>query len=349
MDSFRQVGDADADEVINTLMAQEAKAELYKIFTAKSFNDIHQLSIKDQVLLDFVMEGNQLPAWADAEKMAIASDLFRNNGNEFLFMLGIVSLPYCYAAAKGAMSLYHTEKIRKNTEARLLDTTSFIVDIMRPNAFSSNGNGFLVVKQVRLRHALARYFLKDVPQVQRLQETPINQEDMAGTNLAFSYIALRTLPKIGVKIPNETQNAYIHFWSVIGLLLGLDKQLLPMDLKEAFWLEKKIAERQFRPSTEGKELMKHLLDHYKSAIPNKGTVALIKPMMRYLNGSEISSLIGLERDFKLFDASYLMILLPLFKRFVFPPVQSFDTIIKQIKTRQRELYSRKHHSVTHSG
>lgn len=335
LDAARQVADPLADEVIKYIMEEGLKESLYAVFRAKSFEDITRGGLKKSLLTRFIHEKNTLPDWSDMEKMQISSQLFRSNGNEFLFMLGIVSLPYCYAASKGALSLYHTEKIRKNTEARLLDTTSFIVEIMQKEAFCENGKGFLAIKQVRLRHALARYFLNKNPAIIDLGEQPINQEDMAGTNLAFSYVVLREMPKIGVKISPKMQDAYIHFWSVIGYLLGVQKELLPNDIREAFWLEKRISHRQFFPSKEGKELSEQLVNHYKRNIPNKATITLINPLIRHLLGKQVSEIIGLRKNDALYPIDFLMTLLPIFKRFIFPPVQSFETIVDQIEQKRK--------------
>ena len=337
LDGARQEADTKADEVIRQIMENDLKSSLYAAMSAKTFSDVAAATRKAPVLASFFAENNELPDWADHEKMEKASSLFRENGNEFLFMLGIVSLPYCYAASKGALSLYHTEKIRKNTEARLLDTTSFIVDIMQESALKEGGKGFLVIKQVRLRHALARYYLQKVPAIIDLNEKPINQEDMAGTNLAFSYVALREMPKIGVRISKDIQNAYIHFWSVIGYLLGVKKSLLPDNIRDAFWLEKRIFHRHFFPSKEGQELTRQLINHYKQNIPNKATIALINPLIRHLLGKEVAEIIGLRQAGAMYPADYIMSLLPVFKKFIFPPVQSFDVIVEQIE--QRKLAS----------
>ena len=337
LDEARQEADAKADQVIEYVMEGQLKDYLYAAFGAKSFDEVAALTNRAPILAAFFLEDNELPEWANKDKLEIATELFRNNGNEFLFMLGIVSLPYCYAASKGALSLYHTEKIRKNTEARLLDTTSFIVDIMQKDALTQDGKGYLVIKQVRLRHALARYYLQKIPEIVDLNEKPINQEDMAGTNLAFSYVALREMPKIGVKISTGIQDAYIHFWSVIGHLLGLKTSLLPNNIREAFLLEKKISKRHFSPSDEGQELTKQLINHYKENIPNKATITLINPLIRHLLGREVSQIIGLRQAGSFYPADYLMTLLPAFKKFIFPPVQSFDKIADQIE--QRKLAS----------
>ncbi len=336
-DDFRQIGDNSADAVVHHLMTGGKASELYQFLKARSWQDLELTQIEDQWLKAFIETENKLPDWAEMHKMENASALFRSNGNEFLFMLGIVSLPYCYAAANGAKALYHTEKIRKNTEKRLLDTTSFIIDIMKEDAFYSGGNGFLVIKQVRLRHALARFHLKNVPDIQKLNEVPLNQEDMAGTNLAFSYVALKAMPLIGVQISKETQNDYLHFWAVIGFLLGLNRDLLTMNLKSAYQMERRIAHRQFKPSFEGKMLTEKLVSHYKEQIPNKMTTILIKPLMRYLLGVEVSTMIGLSGGITINPLDKIMMLLPMFKKYIFPPVQSFEFIADQINIRQKQF------------
>jgi hypothetical protein len=335
LDALRQVGDPEVDHLASKLMSGAGRQELYRVFSASSINELEHLQFKNGQLKSFLLQGNQLPEWADVAQMKAASSLFRSNGNEFLFMLGIVSLPYCYAAAKGAISLYHTEKIRKNTEKRLLDTTSFIIDIMKEDAFERSGGGFLAVKLVRLRHALARYYLKRVPEVAALDEVPINQEDMAGTNLAFSYVALRAMPKIGVKFSIDVQNNYLHFWSVIGHMLGLKNSLLTQDIRSAFLMEKQISKRQFAPSKEAKELTRQLVNHYKEQIPNKATTLLIDALMRHLLGDEVSRTIGLKKQAAVYPQDLLMSLLPVFKKYIFPPVQSFDFIVSQIEERQK--------------
>ena len=337
LEIYRKIGDKQADELISHLVTTDNKHELYAVLSSKSWDSINSINFQDGLLRSYMLSGNELPSWAVQKDMKAASAIFRSNGNEFLFLLGIVSLPYCYAAAKGALSLYHTEKIRKNTESRLLDTTSFIVEIMKEDAFSGNGNGFLVVKQVRLRHALARFYLNKNPEIRNLNEIPINQEDMAGTNLAFSYIALKTLSRLGVHLSQKKKNAYLHFWAVISYLMGIDKQILPQNMHDAFWLAKKIEHRQFKRSEEGMELTELLLDHYRQNIPNKATIALIKPLMRHLLGDDVSKIIGIESRRKFFSFDATMNLLPLFKRFIFPPNQSFDTIVEQINIRSKQM------------
>ncbi len=55
---------------------------------------------------------------------------------------------------------------------------------------------------------------------------PINQESLAIILLTFSYTILRGLHTIGVRLPQQQQDAYIHSWNVVGHLLGVDEQFL---------------------------------------------------------------------------------------------------------------------------
>lgn len=55
---------------------------------------------------------------------------------------------------------------------------------------------------------------------------PINGEALALTLLTFSYVILRGLKDIGVKINSEQQNAYLHSWNVIGFVLGINEKIL---------------------------------------------------------------------------------------------------------------------------
>lgn len=55
---------------------------------------------------------------------------------------------------------------------------------------------------------------------------PINQEATALTLLTFSYIVLRGLKRIGVKLDSQQENAYLHSWNIIGYALGVDEKML---------------------------------------------------------------------------------------------------------------------------
>jgi len=63
--------------------------------------------------------------------------------------------------------------------------------------------------------------------------TPINQEDLAGTLLSFSYVVADPLRRLGVRVGAKDVDAYLHLWNVIGHLLGVRDELLVSDAADA--------------------------------------------------------------------------------------------------------------------
>src|SRR5690349_20672991 len=60
---------------------------------------------------EFVNTSKELPDWADEEKLLKGSRFFIRHSDTIMSLLGLLSLPYCYAAADGAMVLYLTERL----------------------------------------------------------------------------------------------------------------------------------------------------------------------------------------------------------------------------------------------
>jgi hypothetical protein len=141
-------------------------------------------------------------------------------------------------------------------------------------------------------HAAIRYHLKSSDRWDMAWGMPVNQEDMAATNLSFSLINIRGLRKLGFNISPKRAEEFILYWNEIGTLLGLEDELLPKDNQAAFILEKKITERTFRPSEEGKALAKSLQNYVNSQkLPLKFSA---DALMEYLLGEEISEMIGVK-------------------------------------------------------
>ena len=116
-------------------------------------------------------------------------------------LLGLLSLPYCYAAADGARVLDLSERIKNKPEHRLNETADFVWDVMAPNAFKPDGKGFTSILKVRLLHAAIRFYTGKSSKWNAADwGLPVNQEDMAGTNLSFSLLVVRGLRKFGLAV-----------------------------------------------------------------------------------------------------------------------------------------------------
>jgi hypothetical protein len=242
----------------------------------------------------FLNKASELPLWANPKLMKAGSAFFAKHSEIIMSLLGLLSLPYCYTAANGAMVLYLSELIKKQTTKRLYDTAVFVWEVMGPDAFSASGNAYKEILKVRLMHAAVRYYTLQSGKWDDAWGLPINQEDMAGTNLSFSLIVIRGLRRLGFHVSHEDQMAFIHVWAVIGYFTGLDEDLIPQNVKMAQQLDVAIKQRQFCSSSHGKELTQSLCNHILAINKSKATDNDILGLMRYLLGTEIADMLSIK-------------------------------------------------------
>ena len=255
---------------------------------------LHEWPGSDQspAVRDFFTVHSHLPAWADRKRMAEGSAFLQKYVDSLLLLLGCYSLPYCYAAADGVQVLYLSQRIQKDTYNRLLETAQFVLEVAKPEAFAPGGVGFLACNKIRLMHATIRFYTLHSGQWNPDWGQPINQEDMAGTNLAMSYIPIRGLRKIQLNPEEYESEAYLHLWNVAGFLLGIREELLPSNLREAYHLDRLIAQRNMRASEAGAALTKALIDSLTSAIPDSLPKNLPANQMRLLLGNDIADMLN---------------------------------------------------------
>jgi hypothetical protein len=252
LSKYRAMGDKQADEIIDQIVEQNGIASLRQLMSFLS--DYQNLSFENQspVLQSFLSSNALLPDFYDKKKLIRATDFYRENQQNIGLILGLYALPYCYLGADGAKVLYMSERIKNDTYKRLTETGSFLKAVMNYDNWKSN-RIFAICLKVRLLHASIRYFTLHSKQWDLAWGYPINQEDMLGTNLAFSLVVLRGMEKLGYSVDKTYEDAYINTWNVIGYLLGVKQEIMPESYLEAVKIDKLIAERQFRQSVEGQE------------------------------------------------------------------------------------------------
>jgi len=243
LNECRQKGDLLADEYLDSLPPLE-------VFKAKpeNLNSNIQVAWKNETNLGEVLRSNFTTRPSQG--------FYKKNRPQILFILGMVSLPYCYAAAKGAKVIYFSDKMRNSPLSRLKDTALFVEAVCQPHSDEKLINE--LISQVRWKHAQVRSFMKRQSFWNKDWGLPINQEDLAGTNLSFSVVLLRGLRKMGVPIAPEEANNYFQLWSCVGKSLGIEESCLPEDLSMALDLEKTIKKRHFFQSEESIWLTKSL-------------------------------------------------------------------------------------------
>lgn len=294
LEFLRTKGDLPADEFVNLYFSDVDKREKLNIelkkLTKNSDWNLFLTQIPEASFFDLEIQKIIAPTKKEIEN---AKGFFKDKEPSILQLLGLLSLPYCYAAADGAKVLYQTERMYKDVQKRLEETAVFINAMMQKDALEESGAGKIQAFKVRTMHAAARFYIQKQDWEYSLGY-PVNQEDMAGTNLSFSLIVIRGLRKMGFSVSYQEQMDYIKYWSYVGALLGVDPQLLPQNGNEAREIDKKISERQFKSSPEGKHLTKSLLDCFYSLNDQKIIKNIeIAGYMRFLLGDEIANIIDL--------------------------------------------------------
>lgn len=315
---YRQIGDKAADAVVENIATQKGREGLVVLMQYLGNFDNHTIDDLSSEIQDFFRLYSTLPSFSDLAKMEKGMAFFWRNEQQIPGILACYSLPYCYAAANGAQVLWLSQRIKNDTLRRLEETGLFVYGIMQERDWRNGKNAIKILK-IRLMHAVIRYFTQHYPQWNTNWGLPINQEDMAGTNLAFSYIVIKGLRKMGGKSKEMDEEAFLHFWNVVGSLLGGESALLPQNLREAYHLDRAIAQRQFRASEAGIGLTKALTNVIQQQVPDPTLRDFPVAQMRFLLGNKVADLLGIDAVDWAQKTLKLTIQIPIVKRLLQQP------------------------------
>jgi hypothetical protein len=243
---------------------------------------------------EFIVRQNHLPNGTDIQLFNEGVGFFWKHYQVISLLLGTYSLPYCYAGANGAQVLWISERIKSNTFQRLEETGAFVFGIMQERDWLNEVNLKRIAK-IRLLHAAVRWFTLHSGRWNDDWGHPVCQEDMAGTNLSFSYIIILGLRKLSLTVSDREEKAYLYFWNQVGEMLGLHPDLAPKNMLEAYRLDKAIAKRQFKPSEAGKGLTSALLRAIEEQVPSPTLRNFPAAQMRFFLGKTTADLLGIPK------------------------------------------------------
>ncbi len=290
-DRYRRTGDAPADEVIAGLLnryGEDYAGLLVRRLGDDREDDFFSL---DPLLTSFYQRYAERPALVTSKELIRATDFYRKHRQEAGLVLVCYALPYCYLTEDGARVLRFSARLEEDTWKRLKETGAFLSGIMNFEHWQS-GRIYGLLLKVRLMHALVRHWVHRSGKWNEDWGVPVNQEDMAGTILAFSYIVIKGLRKTGVDVDEVEERAWMKVWAAAGLLLGVDEPLLAGEYKKAMSMDKHIAARHFRPSETGKALTGALIRCFESRAGEGMAAAYLTRQMRFLLGDTHADWLG---------------------------------------------------------
>jgi hypothetical protein len=252
---------------------------------------------------DYLASPLDLPDVAP-ERLARGAAVFTAHTPEILLVLGFYSLPAAYAARNGVQVLVRTGYLEQRPLRRVFETTRSVVEMMRPGALAPGGSGARAAQKVRLIHAAVRHLLRaDArrPWPEALG-VPINQEDMAGTLMTFSFLVLDGLRKLNIQLSHREREDYLYAWTCAGRLLGVRADLLPSSVREAEALTRGIYRRQIAASAEGQRMTRALIRAVRELVPfawlDGVPAAMIRHFLRQdpFGGVDVATLLGVPRE-----------------------------------------------------
>jgi hypothetical protein len=294
--AMRAFGDSEADAVIREIFSDGDQAEVNKVFTTLVRSDEPVPPGLPPRALAYFESTSLLPAWADREQIALAQRMFTRDGWAVSTGLFCSSLPQAYAAHNGALVLLGTGGMQFHAERRIFETAQFIFDVMDEGALGPAGRGVRAAQKVRLLHGTIRHLtLQSGTWNTGAWGIPINQEDLAGTLMTFSCVILDALRTLRVGFSKAEGEAWLHTWTVVGHLLGIERRLMPTSVSDGEALMDQIRATQWAASPQGATLAAALVKMMQSFLPGRLFDGLPVSLMRDLAGDHCGDLLALPK------------------------------------------------------
>jgi hypothetical protein len=294
LNPMRSLGDPLADETTAALFKEHKITMVNGLLRDAATNGSPLPDGLPPVLTDFFAETAKLPDWADPDLIERGERLFSRYGPQIIVVYHCYSLPFCYASRKGVQVLHRTHRLSKNPQRRILETAQMIVDVMAPGGLlGPDGHGVRTAQKVRLMHSAVRRLIQQEGDWNTADlGLPINQEDMAGTLNAFSWMVLDGLVRLGVNFTQDEIRAYMHSWNVVGHILGIRHGLLAQDYEDGRGLAESLDRRHFETCAEGREMQASLLKMMEYQIPGDVFDGIPASLTRKLLGDRIADIIA---------------------------------------------------------
>lgn len=233
------VGDPQMEKVVNWVFENPKKHR--PMFNTALYKGVDQLTEPAPVLEEFFAYVEKKPDWADFSKFNDAVKFIHRLGMNYGFVSRDLALMFGYMYPGLNQPLLATGALNKSVSLRMAETTKWFIDVTEIDSMERFSAGFTSTIYVRFIHSLVRRQLASSPKWDKQQwGTPINQYDMALTNVAFSQVILLGVRALGVMPTKKEIKSFLHFWKYAGWLMGVEERWLPETEWEAwrllYWL-----------------------------------------------------------------------------------------------------------------
>jgi hypothetical protein len=225
-------GDAQMDALV-AWMANEGIGKGRALFEQALERGIQSIPDAPNPLKQFFAIYDTPPPWLDMDLLERGAEVGRMQGNMGTYILRDGALMGGYQAPGFNKVLVMTGALNKGPAKRLAETAQWWLDCTEAGAMTRFGQGFKSTLRVRLIHALVRRHVAETPDWDVAEDgIPLNQLDMAATQLAFGPLYLLGARTLGMIITRDEGRAVMHLIRYAGYLMGIEEELLPWTEQE---------------------------------------------------------------------------------------------------------------------
>lgn len=315
LDGLRMKGDSFADEHVRSVIGVDASDRLGLLIRDLAGQNGTGLPPELRPVHEQLHpHSDALPL--DPDRIAKGHEFFAEHGPEIMLVLACYSLPAAYAAAKGARVLGQTRYLVEDPARRLLETAQMVVNVLTPDELGPGARGLSTAKKVRLMHAAIRQLILTGTDTSMLSNSsslwdtdglglPINQEDLLGTLMTFSWVVLDGLERLRIPMDDAQRDAYMEAWRAIAVGLGIKPEHIPASFAEAEVLTRTIQQRQIRTDQDnpaGRMLTASLLQMMRQRTPGRLFDPIGGSLMRLFLPQDVADQLGVPRNV-LYDPS----------------------------------------------
>lgn len=228
---------------------------------------------------------DEVPDWVDWDVLRLGARTYQRTGFAGGLILSAFSLMNGYHSHAATKPLLFTGRLDRMARRRLAETGRFVAATCQVDGLRRFAAGFKTTVRVRLVHAwVRRYLLESGRWRTELWGLPINQADMAATNIAFSVAVLHGTRQLGLRFTAEEADSVIQLWRYSGFLSGIDPGLLCSSEAEAMVWADLVTTLQPGPDEGSRRLAQALRDvtYERATTPFQRAIAEI--LARYHDG-----------------------------------------------------------------
>ena len=241
LDVLRESGDPLADGAVARLRDEGGSRAVGQAFRLLQGNHTPLPANAPEALATFMREAGGLPDGVDLARLRSGGRAFLRNALPSVVVLLASSLPRGYAAPCLTEILSISGDLARHPYDRLMGVVQLLVNISDGDAFSDDGRAIVTAKKLRLLHAGVRALADQYrPAYRARYGMPVNHEDMLATIMAFSYLLIDGIERLGLTLPSAEAEDLYYLWQVFARLMGIhpagrpgDASYVPASLAEA--------------------------------------------------------------------------------------------------------------------